>query len=249
MSFTCSVIPSLKEPFALAEKIGGLVSLVGVILIAQPTFLFHPSSSAMFAQFKGSVPHVTPHQRTLAVIVALIGVIGSSSAYTTIRVIGKRAHPLLSVTYLAAMTILLSLVGIFTIPSVGGMIFPKDPIEWGLLAAIGISGFIFQFLLTTGLQLVKAGKAGSLVYTQMIWAVTFEWLVWGNVPSGLNLLGATLILGGAAWVNWQKFNSSMDEERPKFRRESVSHKSMEDDEILGRNTVNRNEEEEEEVYH
>lgn len=239
------MIPSLQEPFTGVEKIGALVSLVGVTLIAKPTFLFQ---STLFAQLEGSIPLVSPHQRTLAVLAALTTVLCSSSAFTTIRVIGQRSHPLMPVLYLASISTILSFVGIVTIPGVG-MIFPKDPLDWVLLIAIGVLSFALQFLVTKGLQLVKAGKAGSLVYTQMIWAVTFEWLVWGNVPSGLNLLGATLILGGAAWVNWQKFNSSMDEERPKFRRESVSHKSMEDDEILGRNTVNRNEEEEEEVYH
>ena len=232
----------------MVEKVGGMVSLVGVILIAQPTFLFHPSS-AVFAQLNGSIPQVTPHQRTLAVVVALIGVLGASSAYTSIRVIGQRAHPLISVTYFAAMTTILSLIGILTIPSVGGMIIPKDSIEWGLLTAIGISGFMLQFLLTKGLQLVKAGRAGSLVYTQMIWAVIFEWLVWGNVPSGLSLLGATFILCGAAWVNWQKFKSGLsDEGGSKVRRESVSRKSVEDEETLEEAAVDGNEEEEE-VHH
>ena len=237
------MIPSLKEPFTVVEKIGGLVSLIGVTLIAQPNFLFHSSSSTVFAQFKGTILHMTPHQHALAVVGALAGVLSASSAYTIIRVIGQRAHPLVSVTYFAAMTTILSLVGILTIPSVG-IIFPKGLIEWGFLIAIGVSGFMMQFLLTKGLQLVKAGRAGSLLYTQMIWAVTFEWLVWGNVPSRLSLLGSALIISGAAGVNWQKCKSSFNEE------EAVGRKSIGNEETLGQNVVNRNVvEEEEEVHH
>jgi len=148
------------------------------------------------------------------------------------------------VAYFASMTTILSFVGILTIPGVG-MIFPKDALEWVLLVTIGVSSFVLQFLLTQGLQLVKAGRAGSLVYTQMIWAVTFEWLVWGNMPSMMNIFGGALIIGGAAWVNWQKSKSgSDDEEGSQIRKKSVSRKSMEDEENLGQNEYM-----EEEVYY
>ena len=224
------MIPSLQEPFTGVEKIGALVSLVGVTLIAKPTFLFQ---STLFAQLEGSIPLVSPHQRTLAVLAALTTVLCSSSAFTTIRVIGQRSHPLMPVLYLASISTILSFVGIVTIPGVG-MIFPKDPLDWVLLIAIGVLSFALQFLVTKGLQLVKAGKAGSLVYTQMIWAVTFEWLVWGNVPSMLNIFGSTLIISGAAWVNSQKSKSgSDDEEGSQIRKKSLSRKSMEDEESLG----------------
>ena len=213
MSFICSFIHSLKEPFTTQEKIGGLISLIGVILIARPTFIFYSGTAHNTAVSIPSVrpPYVSPHQRTLAVAMALVGVLGAATAYTTIRVIGQRAHPLISVTYFAALTTVFSLIGLLTIPSVGGMLLPQGLLEWGLLAAIGISGFLLQFLLTKGLQLEKAGRAGSLVYTQMVWAVIFEWLVWGNAVSGLSLVGAALILGGVGWVNWQKWGGPAKE--------------------------------------
>lgn len=236
LSLICSLIPSLNEPFTTPEKVGGFISLIGVILIARPTFLFPSGTEAHSTTLTipgVTPPYVSPEQRTLAVIVALFGVLGASSAYTTIRVIGKRAHPLISVTYFAALTTILSFIGIMTIPSVGGMLLPKDPLEWGLLIAIGISGFLLQFLLTKGLQLEKAGRAGSLVYTQMIWAVVFEWLVWGNSVSGLSLLGAVLILGGAAWVNWQKWRGTgrAGTER-RGRTRSVERQSIDEEAVV-----------------
>ncbi|KAF8453749.1 hypothetical protein BDZ91DRAFT_617998, partial [Kalaharituber pfeilii] len=204
LSFFCSLIPSLNEPFTGREKIGGVISLAGVILIARPTFIFRQQDSANVTTIGVKPPYVSPKQRTIAVLLALVGVLGAAIAYTTIRVIGKRAHPLISVTYLGAMTTIASLIGILAIPSVGGLLIPRELIEWALLCAIGISGFILQFLLTKGLQLEKAGRAASLVYTQLIWAVIFEWVVWGNPISLLSFCGAILILGGVAWINWQK---------------------------------------------
>lgn len=231
LSFACSIIPSLKEPFTTQEKIGGLISLIGVILIARPTFIFHSGTphNTVVSITPTEPPYVSPHQRTLAVAMALVGVLGAAGAYTTIRVIGQRAHPLISVNYFAALTTVCSLIGLLTIPSVGGILFPHGPLEWGLLISIGVSGFLLQFLLTKGLQLEKAGRAGSLVYTQMIWAVLFEWLVWGNIVSGLSLIGAALILSGAGWVNWQKWRGAGKETGKKARSGSVGGRSIEGD--------------------
>jgi len=247
MSFVCSIVPSLKEPFTIQEKAGGLISLIGVILIARPTFIFHSGTAhnTLVSIAPVKPPYVSPSQRTLAVALALVGVLGASGAYSTIRVIGQRAHPLISVTYFAAMTTICSLIGILTIPSVGGMLFPQDLLEWGLLIGIGISGFLLQFLLTKGLQLEKAGRAGSLLYTQMIWAVIFEWLVWGNVVSGLSLVGIILILGGAAWVNLQKWRGAAKEAGKKASNGSAGGRSIEGDvaeAVMERDGLQREEE-------
>jgi hypothetical protein len=42
---------------------------------------------------------VTPEERIMAVGIALVGVLGASGAYTTIRKIGKQAHALHTVSY------------------------------------------------------------------------------------------------------------------------------------------------------
>ncbi|KAI5803408.1 hypothetical protein DFH27DRAFT_481588 [Peziza echinospora] len=219
LSFVCSIIPSINEPFTTQEKIGGVISLIGVTLIARPTIIFdhlwkgldnYSEILLSFTTTKSSVvpPYVSPEQRLTAVLVALVGVLGAASAYTTIRAIGKRAHPLISVTYFSTITTVCSFIGITLIPSAGGFLLPRGFVEITLLSIIGVSGFILQFLLTKGLQLEKAGRAGSLVYTQLIWATVFEWSVWGNPVSPLSLFGSLLILGGAGWVNWQKWRGT-----------------------------------------
>ncbi|KAL7270548.1 hypothetical protein RUND412_006735 [Rhizina undulata] len=223
VGFTCSIIPALREPFTTTEKLGGLISLLGVTLIARPKFLYSIIPSLPRDTPPSNEPDVSPSQRIVAVTVALIGVLGAATAYTTIRWIGKRAHPLISVTYFSSITTLISLMGLLLIPSVGGIVIPHGFLQWGLLLGIGVSGFVMQFLLTKGLQLEKAGRAGSMVYTQMVFALIFEWLVWGNVPGLLSIIGGGMILGSALVVNiWKgkdtqnKGNGKQtsDEERP-----------------------------------
>ena len=78
----------------------------------------------------------TSSQRIAAVGSALIGVCGAVSAYTTIRWIGKRAHPVISVTYFATWSTIVSTIVQLAVPSIG-FLFPKNWRDWGLLLLLG----------------------------------------------------------------------------------------------------------------
>lgn len=153
--WVCSIL--IKEPFTRIEKIGALVSFIGVIFIARPTTFFSGSASAppasgnsdmtpatngtATAPDASSYENVTPTQRLAAVGIALIGVLGAVCAYTTIRWVGKRAHPLISVNYFAAWCTFVSLVMQFALPGVG-FLLPADLKEWGYLIFLGTCGFV-----------------------------------------------------------------------------------------------------------
>jgi len=160
--WACSIL--INEPFTRIEQMAGLVSLVGVVLIARPTTMFAAfgnsdappaagnSDTVPLPDFNATAPavngpdaasydNVTPGQRLLAVGIGLTGVIGSACAFTTIRWIGKRAHPLISVNYFAAWCTIVSVVAQFALPGVG-FILPADLKEWGYLFFLGTCGFI-----------------------------------------------------------------------------------------------------------
>lgn len=213
-TYACSVIPALREPFSRAELGAGVVSLLGVVMIARPGG-------------GGGEPGVTPRQRAIAVGVALFGVLGAASAYTTIRWIGKRAHPLVSVFYFSAWCTVVSFVGLMVLPGVGGVMWPQGRVQWGLLGGIGVTGFVMQFLLTSGLQREKAGRGTNMLYTQMLFALMWEKLVWGTTPVPWSWAGSVLILGSAVWVGTRKRvvdegkGKAVDEERGKVDEESA----------------------------
>lgn len=79
----------LHEPYSRLEAGTGVLSLLGVVLIAKPSFLFAASQQIEYGP-DGTV--VTPAQRNVAVFVALLGVVGAAGAYLSIRKIGERAH-------------------------------------------------------------------------------------------------------------------------------------------------------------
>lgn len=151
------------------------------------------------------------YHHVMATIVAFVGVIGAAGAYTSIRMIGRRAHPLVSVTYFSSVTTVISFVAMATMPWVPFRL-PSTWIEWTLLTGLGVCGFLLQFLLTAGLSYVppasvsggkpgnQGSKATSMVYLQMLFAVFYDKVVWGSTLSPISWAGSALILACAVYV-------------------------------------------------
>ncbi|XRM41592.1 hypothetical protein ABZX51_004848 [Aspergillus tubingensis] len=150
--YACSLlIPN--ETFTRKQQLAGLVSLAGVVLIARP-FPFMRSGADSEEPEQGDKPGATDsYHHVLAIVVASFGVLGASCAYTTIRMIGQRCHPLVSVTYFSSFTTVVATLAMLVMPSVP-LELPGTLWEWTLLLGLGVSGFLLQFLLTAGLAYV-----------------------------------------------------------------------------------------------
>ena len=153
----------LKEPFLRTELFAGLISMFGVILIARPQSLF--GTSEIPGQASGL-------QRLAAVGVALLGVVGAAGAYISIRAIGSRAHPLISVSLFSLYATVVSTIAIIALQI--PFHYPRTFLGWFEWVIIGVSGFAAQFLLTAGLQRERAGRGTTMVYLQMVFAFGFE---------------------------------------------------------------------------
>jgi drug/metabolite transporter (DMT)-like permease len=190
--WACSYL--INETFTRMEQIAAYISLFGVVLIARPVSLFaflsHTgeaipptggasdvvvpvNATADAHHLAAEYDAVTPGQRASAVGVALLGVLGAAGAYTTIRWIGKRAHPLISVNYFATWCTIVSIVMMFALPGVG-FLLPSSFRDWCYLIFLGICGFVMQFLLAAGLQYEKSSRATNMVYMQMLFALSFD---------------------------------------------------------------------------
>jgi drug/metabolite transporter (DMT)-like permease len=214
--YACSFfIPG--ETFSRRQQVAAVVSLVGVVLIARP---FRSSKAGSTGGDGGdeSPDQADAYHHVLATIVASIGVLGAAGAYTSIRMIGRRAHPLVSVTYFSSVTTIISLLAMLILPSVEFRV-PTTSTEWAFMVGLGVCGFLLQFLLTAGLSYVpprsvmgggRAGagkgkgkqgsKATSMVYTQMLFALFYDKVVWGTTLDGVAWVGSGLILACAVYV-------------------------------------------------
>ncbi|KAF2415414.1 hypothetical protein EJ08DRAFT_601093 [Tothia fuscella] len=198
-AWACSLL--LRTSFTWKELTAGIVALLGVVIIAQPAAIFGHTPDTPHTGTP--IDAVTPRQRILAIAISVLGVLGASGAYTMIRVIGSRAHALISVNYFALVSTIGSTLILLLTPSLS-FILPHGFREWALLILLGILGFILQFLLTAGLQLDKSSKATSMLYTQIIFALAFDWGIWGVLPGMWSCIGGAIVIGSTLWSALQK---------------------------------------------
>lgn len=214
----------LHEPFTRKEQIASFLALAGVILIARPVALFTSAAAAGGTAAPPSTPvdvvgnmtknHDSPHtgenagptQRLIAIAVALLGVMGGSVAFTTIRSIGDRAHALISVNYFTAWCMIVSMIALAAGPilDIGqpdlqfGL--PNTIRQWVLMLFIMVFGFVAQFLMTMGLGGERSNRATAMTYTHMLFAAGFDKWVFGHEMGWVSLVGCGLIIGSALWV-------------------------------------------------
>jgi len=194
----------LREKFTLKEGIAGVFSLVGVVLIARPQFLFGtaqqvPDHGHIVEGGHGDpFERGTPAERLLAVGLSLLGVLGGTGAALSIRKIGMRAHALHSLNAFSAYCVVAS--GIAMLWQQPHLVFPKR-IEWVLmLLFIGVVGFIAQTMVTLGIQreTISRGLMGN--YVQIIFATAFERIFFHTTPSPLSIFGTLIIMSSAIYV-------------------------------------------------
>ncbi|KAH8981193.1 drug/metabolite transporter superfamily [Lactarius hatsudake] len=186
----------LKEPISLKEMFAGLCSFLGVVLIARPQVLFSKLHVNRSAGIPADLSEVaTPEQRMLSVVAALIGVLGATGAYTSLRAIGKRAHTLHSITFFSTQCVLASTAGY-----VHALIFLASWVLKYVPLATFLRSMTTQILLTMGLQRETAARGSLANYIGVVFALAFERIVFHTTPSDLSIAGSVIIMSSAIYV-------------------------------------------------
>ena len=193
----------IHERYLWTEAGCALVSFFGVVLIAKPAFIFGASEDeagdASGNPEDDSVELLSSSLRLLATGVGLLGVMGALSVYVILRKIGMQAHPLLSVLYFSLMTCVVLCIAIVVVPAYSFRL-PELGYQWFLFMLIGFLGFIMQFCLALGVQRVRAGRALMMSYSNMVFALILDVVLWHHLPGLLLMLGISLIIGMAVVV-------------------------------------------------
>ncbi|TLD24059.1 hypothetical protein PspLS_06576 [Pyricularia sp. CBS 133598] len=211
--YLCHIV--IHEPFTRKEQIASFIALIGVVLIARPAALLgsdeDPSTAEKSETSGNPVDEITPAQRLGAIAAALVGVLGTAGAFLSIRHIGPRAHPLVSVNYFSVFCTLMcaTVLALAPILNIGQpyMRFelPQGAWQWFLLTTVCICGFLTQFLLTASLGGgEKSNRATAMVYTGMLFASAFDKWVFGIEMGVLSVVGCGLIIGSAIWAALSK---------------------------------------------
>lgn len=111
-------------------------------------------------------------------------------AYNMIRKVKNTDHPVVVVMYFPLIAIPVMLIASFQ--------FWRTPIgiDWLYLLLMGVFTQIAQVYMTKAWQLENANKVASLKYVGILFALTFDFTLFGIIPAWTTFLGIGLVLTG-----------------------------------------------------
>jgi drug/metabolite transporter (DMT)-like permease len=130
----------------------------------------------------------------IGVAASLCGVMCSGFAYVTVRKLARTEHPLVIVLYFPLVATPLSLpwmLASFVVP---------DALDWLMLIGLAATTQAGQVFLTMGLAVESAGRATSVNYLQVAFAMMWQLVAFGELPTPWTIGGAALICGGTFLV-------------------------------------------------
>lgn len=146
------------EAWFLMDKVGAIVCLAGVVLIAHPSWLFGDTAGTPADGEESS------NSTGLAIAVALLGAALAGMAYMSVRLIGNRASANVMVLYYGVLSIPIVLIGSYFLRGTwnvwgDGQDFSTQ--DYCLLLLTGLSGYGGQLWTNLGLQRESAATVGD----------------------------------------------------------------------------------------
>jgi drug/metabolite transporter (DMT)-like permease len=77
---------------------------------------------------------------------------------------------------------------------------PGSALEWALLASLGVLGMGGHVLLVKASRVASASKVAPFVYSQLLWMTGLGFLVFGDVPDGWTIVGASIICMSGIYI-------------------------------------------------
>ena len=177
---------------ALGSVESGLFYLAVVYLPLADTmtiWMAAPVWVVVLVGFVGVIVTLAPSGASLSMpaLVALLG----SVLFAVLMIAGRYLRGTPDVTLVGWQTFGTLLLGLGLIPF--GWVTPT-PLDFGLLALLGIVAMVAHLCVTRSLKLAEASVVVPYQYTLIVWALVFGWLVFNDWPTPQMLAGAGLIV-------------------------------------------------------
>ena len=137
---------------------------------------------------------VTSQGDAIGAGLCLAAAVFSALAMVTVRALTATEEPATIAFYFSLGG---ALLGLLTLPF--GWVMPSQN-EALLLLAIGVSGGVGQLVQTTSYKHADASLLAPFEYTSMAWAILLGWLVFGDVPGWLTLVGGLVVVLSGLFV-------------------------------------------------
>jgi drug/metabolite transporter (DMT)-like permease len=173
----------LKEAIGPNRGAAVATGFAGVMLMIQP----HGGVSGIFA-----------HGFSAGAGLALAGALCSAFVVIYIRQMSATEK---SETIVFYFMLFCAVVGALT------MVFWRVPLTWSAAAWLifaGIFGGFGQIAMTFSYRYAEPSLLAPFDYASMLWAVTFGFLIFGEVPAALVLLGASIVTAAGVFIAFRE---------------------------------------------
>jgi drug/metabolite transporter (DMT)-like permease len=192
LSFLTPLIMNAMAPFFVAEPVyvrhivGAIVGFLGAaIVIGQPE----------------------AHQISLVgVVYGLASSFLLALSWVIVRRIGRRDHPLSFLLFLNVGTLA---AGLGSIIAVGFLPSLELSLAAGTMAVLVLAG---NLLMVKAYMLAPVAVVAPFTYSQLLWAVVLQVIVWNEMPTPPTMVGATLIIAAGLIVILLPSGSSRGQE-------------------------------------
>ena len=178
----------LKEPARISTWVATGIAFVGVVIVLRPNF---------DAVGWGVVLPLLSASGMAVTIIANRAVAGTASV--------------LAMQYYMSVTAMLFLLGATLAGHFSGVEgFTLGWPHWSVVARcafIGVSASFAQWFIYMGTMKAGAGTVSPMTYGQLLMAVTFGWVFFGEHPDPVALLGAGIIIGAGLFLWWNSMRT------------------------------------------
>lgn len=110
------------------------------------------------------------------------------------RIIRDKDNPAATTFYTTAVgALILSVLVIFNWQALSAF-------QWSLMVSMGAAGAVGHFMLVKAFHMAEASMLAPFTYSQVVGAILWGFLVFGDVPSLWTVCGASLVIGSGVYV-------------------------------------------------
>jgi len=169
-------IPILREHVGIRRWSAVIVGFIGVLIMLQPGV-----KTFAFAE-----------------MVAIAAAFTYALAIIAVRNLARTEHSASTVFYF-------TLAGLILASAVLPFEWRTPTLkEWALLLGIGLMSGIGQIVMTDAYRLAPPSVIAPFDYTSMVWALAFGYLLFGDFPAPIVLVGAAVVIASGVYIIYRE---------------------------------------------
>lgn len=184
----------LKDPYTRREKILGVISFVGVVLIIRPPFIFGSEEEDADTDSSTSMSHAA------AGFYAFLSALTFSLYQIGVRASRSNVDPYVSAFYTHIGTAIW--IGLYFL--LFGEFKPMGSSQYFGCFLFGVSTIGGFVAVSFALKYATPSVVGLLGYAQLVFSLLVDVLIFADFPSLLTICGGTLIVGSCLYLVMKK---------------------------------------------